>query len=332
MKLIKPKKYLLVLLGLIFCFFSSPKQLLAKDLKEVTLGAYLTSLYDINSDRGTFSADMWIWSKAKLKDKYDLSKTLEVSYISSQVPHVYSGLSRDKVSTDTQYTQKKLQGTFLHDFNLENFPFDRQKLKIYFEDSEFNQADLKFFPDSATGADEDIKIDGWKIEKVSLVQGVKEYKTNFGNFTKADKDTYSRLEFEIEIKRDAPLIFFKITLGLFAAVLVAMFSTFMPTESDDIFSARIGLLGGTLLAVVVNQQFADSKTGETTSVTLIDSLHMLGFSTVFVLFIATILSRMLCDRYNQAKLARKFDHFSFGIAAIIFATISIKIISDAISS
>ena len=328
----KINKYFLGLLFLIFGLVALQKPGLAKEPKEIVLGTYLTSLYDINSDRGTFSADMWIWSKSRIKDKYDLSKTLEVSYISSQFPHFYSGLSQDKLTTDSQYTQKKLQGTFLHDFNLENFQFDRQKLKIYFEDSESNQADLKYLPDPSTGSDDDIRIDGWRIEKVSLVQGIKEYKTNFGNTAKANKDSYSRLEFEIELKRDAPLIFFKITLGLFAAVLVAMFSTFMPTESDDIFSARIGLLGGTLLAVVVNQQFADSKTGDTTAVTLIDSLHMLGFSTVFILFLATIVSRMLCDRYQQPKSARKFDHFSFGSAVVIFTGISVKMILEAIGS
>lgn len=317
---------------LVVCALTTSSFVMAAQPKEVTLGAYLTSLYDINSDRGTFSADMWIWSKAKPLDKYDLSKTLEISYISSQFPHVYSGLSIDKIGPQTQYTQRKLQGTFLHDFNLENFPFDRQKLKVYFEDSEFNLKDLKYIPDSATGSDEGIQIDGWRIDKVSLTGGVKEYKTNFGNTSKSDQDSYSRLQFEIELKRDAPLIFFKITLGLFAAVLVAMFSTFMPTESDDIFSARIGLLGGTLLAVVVNQQFADSKTGETTAVTLIDSLHMLGFSTVFILFLATILSRTLCERYQNAKLSRHFDHASFGASAIIFTGISLKMISNAIGS
>lgn len=324
------KHAFLAILSVLALGFQAPVH--ASAPKEVVLGAYLTSLYDVNSDRGTFSADMWIWSKAKTTDKYDLSRTLEISYLSSQFPHVYSGLSSEKMNSHTQYTQKKIQGTFLHDFDLENFPFDRQKLKIYFEDSESNLNDLKFIPDVATGSDEDIQIDGWRIDKVSLVGGVKEYKTNFGNTNKAEQDNYSRLEFEIELKRDAPLIFFKITLGLFAAVLVAMFSTFMPTESDDIFSARIGLLGGTLLAVVVNQQFADSKTGETTSVTLIDSLHMLGFSTVFILFIATIISRMLCDKYEKANLARKFDHVIFGISAFVFTSISVKMIVDAIGS
>ena len=326
------KKYFCRCLFLICTAMLMHTQAFAKDSKEVYLGTYLTSLYDINSDRGTFSADMWIWSKAKVTDQYNLSKTLEVSYLSSQFPHVYSGLSNERIEPGKQYTQRKIQGTFLHDFSLENFPFDRQKLKIYFEDSESNLNDLKYIPDPSTGADSDIRIDGWKIDKVTLIGSTKEYKTNFGNTAKADKDSYSRLEFEIELKRDAPLIFFKITLGLFAAVLVAMFSTFMPTESDDIFSARIGLLGGTLLAVVVNQQFADSKTGETTSVTLIDSLHMLGFSTVFILFLATILSRMICDRYNQPKLARKFDHTIFGVSVILFTSISVKMIIDAVGS
>jgi hypothetical protein len=59
---------------------------------------------------------------------------------------------------------------------------------------------------------------------------------------------------------------------------------------------------------------------------------MLGFSTVFILFIATILSRMMCDRYKQPKMARKFDHFSFGGAVIIFTAISVNMIVDAIGS
>jgi hypothetical protein len=86
------------------------------------------------------------------------------------------------------------------------------------------------------------------------------------------------------------------------------------------------------LAVVVNQQFAGSKTGESTSVSLIDSLHMLGFSTVFILFLVTILSRILCERYDQPKLARKFDNAFFGVSVIIFTFINVGVTIDALGS
>jgi hypothetical protein len=146
---------------------------------------------------------------------------------------------------------------------------------------------------------------------------LKSYETNFGNSENATTESYSRVVIELDMKRDATLIFFKVTLGLFAAVLVALFSSLMPTESDDIFSARIGLLGGTLLAVVVNQQFADAKSGETTAVTLIDSLHMLGFISVLTLFLGTISSRYLATK-DGALISHVFlDRLVFALVALL---------------
>ena len=282
--------------------------------QEVVLGSYLTSLYNVDSDRGIFSADIWLWSKSKVPFNYKLQDNLEISYLSSQFPLVYIGQSTEVLKGTTYYSQKKIQGTFLHDFDLAKFPFDRQNLKIYFEDSDLNIEKLIFKSDMSSGFDPAISIDGWKIMNIETKADVKQYQTNFGNFTKPLDDEYSRVILEIVLKRDAPLIFLKITLGLFAAVLVAMFSTFMNAESDDLYSARLGLLGATLLAVVVNQQFADGKIGQTTTVTLIDSLHMLGFTTVFLLFIAAIFSRKLHASPVLGVSHTAFDRFSFFIS------------------
>jgi len=300
--------------------------------QDVVLGSYLTSLYNVDSDRGIFSADIWIWTKSQNPFHYKPQDNLEISYLSSQFPLVYIGQSSEVLAGKTYYSQKKIQGTFLHDFDLAKFPFDRQKLKIYFEDADLSIEKLKFSSDKASGFDPAISIDGWKIMNIEARADVKQYQTNFGNFTKASDDQYSRVILEIVLKRDAPLIFLKITLGLFAAVLVAMFSTFMNAESDDLYSARLGLLGATLLAVVVNQQFADGKIGQTTTVTLIDSLHMLGFLTVFLLFIAAIFSRRLHGAPILGISHTVFDRFSFFVALTIFSLFSFLLIGAAVVS
>jgi hypothetical protein len=300
--------------------------------ERVVLGSYLTSLYNIDSDRGLFSADIWVWTKSDSPFNYKLKDNLEVTYLSSQFPLVYISQPSELLQKNTFYNQKKVQGTFLHDFNLAKFPFDRQKLKIYFEDSDSNIEELEFLSDKSSGFDPSISIDGWKIINIEARSDIKKYQTNFGNFSKPSDDQYSRIALEVEIKRDAPLIFLKITLGLFAAVLVAMFSTFMNAESDDLYSARLGLLGATLLAVVVNQQFADSKIGQTTTVTLIDSLHMLGFVTVFLLFIAAILSRRLQSQPVWGLSHDTFDRVSFYLALSLFSILSFILIRSAIVS
>lgn len=326
MKILKILKlaFLSIFVGISFSSFSAPQ--------EVVLGSYLTSLYNIDSDRGIFSADIWLWTKSGAPFNYKIRDNLEISYLSSQFPVIYIGQSTELLKGSTNYSQKKIQGTFLHDYDLAKFPFDRQKLKIYFEDANLNIEKIKFSSDPSSGFDPSIAIDGWKIMSIEAKADVKQYQTNFGNFTKPLDDKYSRVILEVVLKRDAPLIFLKIALGLFAAVLVAMFSTFMNVESDDLYSARLGLLGATLLAVVVNQQFADSKIGQTTTVTLIDSLHMLGFTTVFILFIAAIFSRKLIASPVLGVTNTIFDRLSFFISLIIFSALSFILIRAAVVS
>jgi hypothetical protein len=299
---------------------------------EVVLGGYVTSLYDIDSNNGTFSVDLWLWSKSQKSDRYDLFKTLEVGYLSGKFPHTYTGKNKDTIGSGIEYSQKKLSGTFLHDFDLRNFPYDRQILKVSLEDTEKTSDLLKFTADNQSGFDDSITIDGWKINSVKVYSHEKEYLTNFGNPRGEPSQKYSRIFLEIDIKRDASLIFFKVTVGLFAAILVALLSSFMPVNSDDIFSARIGLLGGTLLAVVVNQQFADAKSGETTVVTLVDLLHMLGFACVFTLFLGTIFSRYLSSKANRDGASRSIDLSMFVIVLVAFSGLSLYWIISAIQS
>jgi len=102
---------------------------------EVKIGAYLTSLYDINQSRGTFSADLWVWALSNPKSNYKIEEALEINYISNEFPRTFSGYYTEPVTPDVKIEQRKIQGVFLHDFDMENFPFDKQRLKISFEDS-----------------------------------------------------------------------------------------------------------------------------------------------------------------------------------------------------
>ena len=292
----------------------------------IKLGTFLTSIYDINADRGTFSADFWVWTLSPKEIKYKMNDSLEINYSNSQFPRIFSNQNSEVLNHNIILQQVKMQGVFLHDYDLDRYPFDSQNLQISFEDGTLNSTFLKFEPDKNGGYDSAISIDGWKIKSVSLNKDLKLYNSNFGNFTASDKESYSRIVFNILIERDAPFIFFKLTMGLFLAVFVALCSCFMPTHSEDIFSGRMGLLGGTLLAVVVNQQFVDAKQGETTAVTLIDSLHMLGMFTIMIFLILTSVSRFISQREISTISAQKVDLISFGLMSIFFVGFSLFIV------
>ena len=57
--------------------------------QQVTLGSYLTSLYDIDNDNGTFSADIWVWTKTKFK--YNIGSALETSLFEQSGPPLFRG-------------------------------------------------------------------------------------------------------------------------------------------------------------------------------------------------------------------------------------------------
>ena len=250
--------------------------------------------------------------------------------MSSQVPHFSEVLDTKRLKNGDYYTQKKISGTFVHDYNLTNFPFDTQKLTVNFEDSDLNKDSLQFITDSASGYDKAISVDGWNITGVTVHTVLKEYDTNFGDTSKPTTDQYSRVTMDIELERDDKFIFFKITLGLFAAVLVALFSNFMSSANADIYSNRVGLVGASLLAVVVNQQFADQKIGQSTTVTLVDMLHMLGFCTVFIIFIGSLISRKLSLSKNMKFSPKEFDLITFVVMTAIYLSANIFIIYRAI--
>lgn len=298
--------------------------------EQIKLGAFITSLYDINADKGTFSADFWVWTLSSKQANYKMNDSLEINYSSSQFPRIFSNQNTETLNQKTTLQQKKVQSVFLHDFNLEKFPFDTQNLQISFEDGLLNSSVLEYQPDNTSGFDKAISIDGWKIKSVNLRKDLKTYDSNFGNFTAPSKESYSRLVLDIIIERDAPFIFFKLTMGLFLAVFVALCSCFMPTISEDIFSGRMGLLGGTLLAVVVNQQFVDAKQGDTTAVTLIDMLHMLGMLTIMILLILTSISRFLSQKESISFSSVKLDRASFIAMTSFFIGFSLLIVLGAL--
>ncbi len=320
MKIAKCWVAVLLLLGLacVAPAWASKLEVKPAQAHEVQMGAYLTSLYDLDSSKGTFSADLWIWSKAPARLGFKL-RMVEVTPLSSKFPHVYFGDNAYPLKEKTEYQVRKLQGTFLHNYEIKDFPFDKQLLKIHLENTEENAEFVRFLADPQSSYDKDITMDGWTIEGLRLVPATKSYNSNFGYAPDSPSTEYSRVTLEISLKRDAPLIFFKVTLGLFVAMILALLSSVLPTRNDDLFSARIALLGGALLAVVVNQQFADGKSGDTTAVTLIDALHMLGSLSLLLLFIASFVSRRIATRQTFPIDARRFDRIALiGISSIFW--------------
>jgi len=299
----------------------------------VSVGAFITNLYEINSERGTFNADMWVWSVSDATAKYSLKDSLDINYVDSRDPLNDSVYLTSKTATGADYQQKKIRATFLHSFDLENFPFDHQRLEVRFEDNNDMIAQRVYVPDTKNSAIAgDISLEGWRINTINLKSAPHTYHSSFGDPDADDQSVFSQLIMTIDISRDAALLFVKMTIGLVVAVMLAMFSCFMPTHHGEIFSGRMVIVSTSLFAIVLNQQFVDEKIGARNGITLIDKLHILGMVAVLVYLILTTISRRIHEDLRDERVIKRIDRYSFIGGFLAFWAAFLYFLSGAIAS
>jgi hypothetical protein len=316
-----------IIFFLIFCSqVDAESQLSPK--KNVTIGIYLSSIYELDMSAGSYSADFWIWSESPIKQKFSLDE-VELGLLHGKFPIDASLKYKENLNNSISFENRKIRGTFLHDFNLSLFPFDKQVLRFSVEGTDSTEK-MNFFLSPYSGFNKSILISGWHINDFKLLKTDVKHNTNFG-YPKFDVDVkYPLIVAEIELVRDSPYLFLKLSIGLFIAVLIAALSSAMNVRNNDLYGSRVALLGGALLAAVLNQQFADSKAGGITSITLIDLIHLVGISMIGCLFIATILFRYLCTKEGWKLKIQKIDVFFGALILISFTIISAIIVTTSI--
>ena len=88
------------------------------------IGVYVTSLRGLDSVGDSFGIDFWVWSVHPQGD--DPLKSLE--FVNSK--QIETRLERTSKRGDREWSRLKARATVLHNWNLTDFPFDRQKLML----------------------------------------------------------------------------------------------------------------------------------------------------------------------------------------------------------
>ena len=284
----------------------------AQDAKPDTVkaGVYITSIHDIDFKEKEYTVNLWLWLKYKNK-KYDFVQNLEVPQAKSVVKS-YSTI--DSTGGQT-YLLMKLQCVMKDSWAIDNFPFDSQKLRFSIENSQFDSDALVFSADTlGNHFDPRFTLRGWNIDSINVTTGTKVYETGFGDESLAKPHTeYSNFKVLLRINRDATGLFWKMFLGMYMAFLIAYMCFYIHTDSID---SRFGLSVGALFAVIGNKYIVDSSLPDSTTFTLVDTLHGLTLLFILTVIMATAYSLKLIKK-DKAVQAQKFD---FIIAQILLAS------------
>jgi len=275
------------------------------------IGAYIVSLSKLDSARGTFDADLWLWSVGRSLARDPLES---MEFINAD--RVTSRLESSTQRGELVWRQRKISGTFRHNWDLRNFPFDRQTLTIAIEEGMSEANTLLYDPDPAeTGYRPQPELKGWRVTGIALRGGVTHYVTTFGDPTATHGSDYAELQLAVTLARTSLAPFLNLLAPLYAAFLLTAMSFLL---GSSVVAARMSLLAAALFAVVINIRTTSDMLGGAHGPTLVDKLNILGLAAIVAATFATVATSVLSGRVAPTRLAR-LDYIACSILVLLFA-------------
>ncbi|MEZ2443566.1 hypothetical protein AB6805_17700 [Chitinophaga sp. RCC_12] len=289
----------------------------------VKTGIYITSIHDIDFKQSEFTVNLWLWLTYKNK-QFDFIQNLEIP----QAKTFTKSYSTIDSSNGRIYLLMKLQCVMKDSWRINNFPFDRQRLRFSIENSQFDAKSLVFSVDSlGKHFDPRFTLRGWVIDSFRINTGIKAYETAFGDENIGRPHTeYSNFTVRIGINRDATQLFWKMFLGMYVSFLIAYICFYIHPDNID---SRFGLGVGSLFAAIGNKYIIDSSLPDSTTFTLVDTLHGITLFFIFVVITSSAWSLQLI-KAGKFKQSRRLDiGLSIGVL-LVYVLLNIYFITQAV--
>jgi hypothetical protein len=289
----------------------------------VKVGSYVISLHDINFRDKEYTARFWLWLQYK-NQEFDFVNEVEVPNAKSlEKPDIITDVVNGKI-----FVIMKMKTTMKQSWEVSDYPFDDQEININIENTIHDSKKLVFIADTVdSNYDPNLNVDGWKINNFKVTNGVTIYPTAFGDSSnKTHKSEYAQFTISMSLERSAWGLFLKIFTGMYIAFLISMVSFILKPEEIE---PRFGLPVGGLFAAVGNKYIIDSFLPETSSFTLVDSLHSITFLFIFFTIASHAWTLMVFNRGNKQKANRYNKTLSKWII-ISYLILNIALISLAI--
>ncbi len=316
------------MLLLIFCGGVISQGISAAAVKDtIKIGVFFESIYDLDFAGYSYATNFWMWSvvqgdvngDGKIDEADSLASLDRINLIeiSNAKEYAFSHQTTSKVISHGAtywWAAQFCKATIYENWNLANYPFDKQKLLLKFESSSYDttQAIMLHEQDSLTFK-KDINLIGWKILRSRIGAKTVTYNSDFGDPNGNGQSSYSRVVFAIELERlEADEYFFKLCLGVFVAFLVSVIVFAISPSSMD---SRFGLGIGALFAVAANKYVVDANIPQSATNCLVDKIHELTFVYILITLIASVVSLKLHE--NQKHKARSSFDTAFGLILLI---------------
>ncbi len=254
---------------------------------EVTTGVYINDIQELDFRTNSYAVDLYVWFRW---NKSDASPNKSLEFMNRFTPndHVRDNLYEEpKAMPDgSRYTIIRNQGRFSAKFQLENYPFDEQVLRIVFEDTVASAADQIYVPDRiAVAINPAVTLPGFKIGTPRLEIVSNAYPTNFGDITSSGLETYSRGIVSVPVTRPLTALSVKTFVPVFLIILCASLVFFVRPFFVD---GRIGLGITALLTLVALQLSGGSSLPEVDYLMMIDKVYLASYAFIILSLVRVV--------------------------------------------
>ncbi|HEY8375098.1 MAG TPA: hypothetical protein VIK91_01360 [Nannocystis sp.] len=221
---------------------------------QVYTGVYAYAFSDLDIQAGTFRFDGYLWFRWRCDLLGD--DTFQFVLINGAVDDIDE---TPVIKGDGWCRQShRLRATIRSNFDLHDYPFDRQRLPLRIEHRWYGPARMRFVPDDGAipeGSDartaflsRDLDIGQWRVLDVTHRADIYTYETDFGSIEKGKWDGQSsRYTFEVTIARPFFPYLLKVVLPLLIIVGMAFLAfAIRPAR----FDSKVSLLVTALLSSV----------------------------------------------------------------------------------
>jgi len=144
------------------------------------IGVYVTSLRDLDPADDSFGIDFWVWSVHPPGD----NPLESLEFVNAK--QIETRLERTSRRGDREWSRLKARASVLHDWDLTDFPFDRQilplDLGIVGSDAQACGLDR-----SDSGYARGIAPEGWRIAAFDVERHTRETATDFGDPARSEQ-------------------------------------------------------------------------------------------------------------------------------------------------
>lgn len=334
------KKFYVFLAGMLCCIFYSmtvmahdphkgagntPKTIISK--KAVVCLSF-EKIYEINFHDQEYKIDFWCTLTCPKDSLFDFKNQLQV--VESKKTQITLVDSRN--SGSDVILLLKLSCVMFHNWDIEGYPFDGQKLPIIIYNAGQDTKQFNFISDDHGLHNTDsIELEnGWELHKVDKSIKIDSFSVPFG-----ESNYHSSILFNLDIDRtNRGGLFIKLFVGMYVAFLVAFFALFI--DIKKYVEPRFALTVGALFAAIANKYIVESLLPESPFFNLVDRLHALTFLSITAIILLSVISLYLHpdtnsqQRNKKHKLLAWFDRKGWIIIFSIYAIFSVIFIIHAL--